>query len=964
MLQRDLTITQRSHCTTMVMQAFFFFILLLLSTRASLASSFSSSARNSRSQYQFKPSSSRKGAFIPAKTFQIVKNNVRINSNKIRYNGSKRNVNQPTNGEFIDKFSPDNIIKSSQHKQAKNKLFGMFRDTQSTRRVHTGLFSHEFHHQDNKSSKQTTQFGGNGENVGGNISNRNMLSLLATSYRELDTPIKNQDSHLPDTTKTTSSSSKANAYLESIIKKNQDSPKTEEPKPNPSSSSASSSVSNNVYGNAFKSIPSPLGSNASTKASTTNNMTLTKNKSKLNAVAITASVGAVTDNRKDTIVTEMTPSILKSKPKPILSIAASKEALTAEAIEAGWNTRGKGTAFRRTVEIWGLAFNFILKEISVRKLMKGNDKMKAANPSMSEEVLAAMNMEVKTKRRANAKYLKEILLKLGPTFIKFGQLLSTRVDILPKEYTEELKELQDNVPGFAYETVREIIQEELGAPLEDLYTDFQETPLAAASLGQVHLAIDKLTGKKVAVKIQRQGLKELFDLDLKNLKYLAIILDKFDPKTDGASRDWVRIYEESAKLLYREIDYKLEGINAERFAENFKDTPWVKVPSIYWGLSTEKVLTMEYVPGIKVSNIEEIEKAGIDRELLSRRSAESYLTQICRHGFFHCDPHPGNLACDAQAGGRLIYYDFGMMDELQVNVKKGLVDVIFSVYDNDPKGVCDGLETMNILRRGVDRISVEKIARFFLNSFKETLSNKDGKWANQMSKEEQNKIKRQRRAQLGNDLFSVSNDLPFSFPPTFTFVFRAFTTLDGIGKGLDPKYDLTRLARPFLKELIDLRDGSATLSLVKGWQKKLGWRAEDIESLVTQPRRVRAVSDILTRAEQGDLKLRVRVLESERAFQRMDLINSSIIAKAVLAILCLNTSLFLQASNTASVATSALIASTTGAAAVGGSWWSKLLYKLFLGGAMLFGFQIPIGFLKLKSFDKKSEDLGFSGIKA
>merc|ERR1712146_700285 len=150
----------------------------------------------------------------------------------------------------------------------------------------------------------------------------------------------------------------------------------------------------------------------------------------------------------------------------------------------------------------------------------------------------------------------------------------------------------------------------------------------------------------------------------------------------------------------------------------------------------------------------------------------------------------------------------------------------------------------------------------------------------------------------------------------------------------------------------------------KGWQKKLGWRAEDIESLVTQPRRVRAVSDILTRAEQGDLKLRVRVLESERAFQRMDLINSSIIAKAVLAILCLNTSLFLQASNTASVATSALIASSSGVASVGGSWWSKIFSKLCLGGAMLFGLQIPLGFLKLKSFDKKSEELGFSGIKA
>jgi len=212
--------------------------------------------------------------------------------------------------------------------------------------------------------------------------------------------------------------------------------------------------------------------------------------------------------------------------------------------------------------------------------------------------------------------------------------------------------------------------------------------------------------------------------------------------------------------------------------------------------------------------------------------------------------------------------------------------------------------------------------------------------------------------------FSVSNDLPFSFPPTFTFVFRAFTTLDGIGKGLSPKYDLTRLAKPFLKELIDLRDGSAALSLVKGWQKKLGWRGEDIESLVTQPRRIQRMTDILTRAEEGDLKLRVRVLESERAFQRMDLINSSIIAKGVLAILCLNASFLLQASNTAALAAAAVVSSTSGASVVPVSWFNKFLNKAFLGGATLFGLQVPLGFFKLKSFDKKSDDLGFTGIKA
>lgn len=203
-------------------------------------------------------------------------------------------------------------------------------------------------------------------------------------------------------------------------------------------------------------------------------------------------------------------------------------------------------------------------------------------------------------------------------------------------------------------------------------------------------------------------------------------------------------------------------------------------------------------PGIKVNDIEKIEKAGIDRELLAKRSAESYLSQLCRYGFFHCDPHPGNVACDAEEGGRLIYYDFGMMDELKPEVRKGLVDLIFGVYENEPKLVCDAAEEIGILKKGVDRISVEKLARYFVNEFSQGSQGKS-KFLNQLSPEEQKLKRKQRRSQLANDLFSVGNDVPFRFPPTFTFVFRAFTSLDGIGKGLDEKYDLTKLARPYLK---------------------------------------------------------------------------------------------------------------------------------------------------------------------
>jgi len=302
----------------------------------------------------------------------------------------------------------------------------------------------------------------------------------------------------------------------------------------------------------------------------------------------------------------------------VQAMQANSAAEAATYMEGGWARRGKGSAIFRTLEIWKIAFQFILKELKVRKITD------------VEEQRAA--------RRKAAVFAREALLKLGPTFIKFGQLLSTRIDILPKEYTEELSYLQDNVPGFSGKIAKQVVAEELGMSVEEAFDTFQEEPLAAASLGQVHRATYQ--GQELAIKIQRQGLRELFDLDLKNLKVLAILLDKFDPKNDGAARDWKSIYEESAKLLYKEIDYENEGRNAERFANDFKDIPWVKVPKIYWEFTSRRVLAMEYCPGIKVSDIEKIDAAGIDRKLLAKRSAESYLFQLCRHGFFHCDPHP------------------------------------------------------------------------------------------------------------------------------------------------------------------------------------------------------------------------------------------------------------------------------------------------------------------------------------
>jgi hypothetical protein len=294
-----------------------------------------------------------------------------------------------------------------------------------------------------------------------------------------------------------------------------------------------------------------------------------------------------------------------------------------EQLEQGWEERGSASALRRNAEVWKFALKCVFKTLKPRSMKKKG----------------ATDEELKEARSEAAIFIRDGLLRLGPTFVKLGQVVSTRTDVLPVEFTEVLKTLQDEVPGFSGERAKKIVEKELGMEVDKVFQNFSATPLKAASLGQVHTATYK--GAKVAIKVQRAGLKELFDVDLKNLKKLAVLLDKFDPKTDGADRNWVSIYEESERLLYLEIDYLHEGDNADRFSKDFKDTSWVRVPKVYREVCTPRVLTMEFVESLKLTDIAQIEKLGLDKELLAKRTAESFLRQIVETGYFHCDPHPG-----------------------------------------------------------------------------------------------------------------------------------------------------------------------------------------------------------------------------------------------------------------------------------------------------------------------------------
>ncbi|MCO5548595.1 hypothetical protein L7F22_002055 [Adiantum nelumboides] len=587
-----------------------------------------------------------------------------------------------------------------------------------------------------------------------------------------------------------------------------------------------------------------------------------------------------------------------------------------------WNQFKTYSTIQRTCEIWFFVAAFLFKAwlINQKFTYKGG---------ITEE-------KKKERRQSLAKWLKDGLLRLGPTFIKIGQQFSTRVDILAQEYVDQLAELQDQVPPFESETALKIVEDDLGAPVGQIFDQFDPDPIAAASLGQVHRAV--LRGEEVVVKVQRPGLKELFDIDLKNLRVIAENLQKLDPKSDGAKRDWVAIYDECAAVLYQEIDYNKEGANAERFANNFKDLEYVKVPKIYWEFTTPQVLTMEYVPGIKINRIAALDQLGVDRKRLAQYAVESYLEQILRHGFFHADPHPGNIAVDDVNGGRLIFYDFGMMGSISPNIREGLLEAFYGVYEKDPDKVLQAMVQMGVLVPTGDLTAVRRTAQFFLNSFEERLAAQRAEreaaraelgFKKALSKEEKVEKKKMRLAAIGEDLLSISVDQPFRFPATFTFVVRAFSVLDGIGKGLDPRFDISEIAKPYALEILKFREFGYDV-IIRDIKKRWKRQAQAFSNLFRQADRVEKLAEVIQRLEQGDLKLRVRTLESERAFKRVATVHQTI-GQAILAGVLLNLATILHLHAVMAPAVAAFV------------------------GSALFGFKVLIGLLKVKKLDKQEK---------
>jgi predicted unusual protein kinase regulating ubiquinone biosynthesis (AarF/ABC1/UbiB family) len=381
-------------------------------------------------------------------------------------------------------------------------------------------------------------------------------------------------------------------------------------------------------------------------------------------------------------------------------------------------------------------------------------------------------------------WLKEHLIKLGPTFIKIGQSLGTRADLLPLAYIKELALLQDQVPPFSNEEAFARIESELGRTVAEAYAEIDAEPVASASLGQVYRA-RMHTGEEVAVKVQRPHLRETVGRDVAVLGRITRMLARFPSVSENA--DWEGMLHEFRETIGEEMDYAREAANADRFRENFRAWHAVRVPRIHWTHTTPRVLTMEFIRGTKVTDLEGLKARRISPVKVNRLLVRAYLKQLLEDGFFHADPHPGNLL--VMDSGHLAFFDFGMVGRITPRLQSQMIDAFFHVVGRDTEGLAQDLINLNFLKPGVDtervRPVVEGLFRHYLNL----------------------KLGEVNFKELTYDLAEVMYEYPFRLPANFTYVIRALMTLEGIGIVTDPGFSFFDTAKPFAKEFMLRREG-------------------------------------------------------------------------------------------------------------------------------------------------------------
>jgi ubiquinone biosynthesis protein len=462
-------------------------------------------------------------------------------------------------------------------------------------------------------------------------------------------------------------------------------------------------------------------------------------------------------------------------------------------------------------------------------------------------------------------HVRRALEELGPTFIKLGQILSTRADLLPPAYQVELAKLQDAAPTLKTEVVTGIVAEEFGRPVDEVFSSFSEVPLACASIGQVHAATLE-DGSRVVVKVQRPGVVEQIDLDLQILRTLAATASRRWPVAE--EYDAVGLVQEFAHTLRGETDYIQEGRNAERFAENFAKDDSVYFPRVYWEQTTSRVLTLERIDGIKVDDLAALDAAGIDRSIVAMNGARMVLKMVFRDRFFHADPHPGNFFI--QPGGRVGVVDFGMVGTMGPRIQEQLVWALLAYTSEDSDREVDALYELGVAGRHIDRAALKRDvehlrARYYGRPVGEIAI-----------------------GPVVNDVLGVVRRHRLHLPPGYALLLKTVVMHESLVTRLDPSFEFNSVLGPYARGMI-LRHFSPL-----GWGRAVGQAGIDLARLgVELPQQVRR---LLSSLERGDVEVAARPTGLEPILHRVERIANRVVMGMLAAAFIVALSVLLYAS--------------------------------------------------------------------
>lgn len=469
----------------------------------------------------------------------------------------------------------------------------------------------------------------------------------------------------------------------------------------------------------------------------------------------------------------------------------------------------------------------------------------------------------KEKRATPSRRIRLALEELGPTFVKFGQVLSSRPDLIPADFYEELSRLQDRVTPFPYEEVKEIIERELGKPLDELFISFSETPFASASIAQAHKARLK-TGEDVVVKVERPGIKEIISRDCSILMQLARLAERYIPET--RSYNPVGLVKEFSHIIQQELDFTIEAGHADKFRKNFEGDRTVFIPKVFWDLITPQVLTMEEVKGIKIKDFEALSRAGFDRRKLAFDGVNLFFRQIFDHGFFHADPHPGNIF--VLEDGRLAFVDFGIVGRVSKAMLTSIARIFVAMVKHDTSALSHGFLSLGVSTKNVDLQSFERDVEELLDSYHNV------------------PLKYIRAERFLNEMVGLSRKYHLTLPQDFVLLGKTVFIIGGLGRELYPEFNILEVAEPFARKLMLKRFESKEIasSLYKAGEEVLSF----LTSLPGQWR------EIVSKLNRGEMKMEFEHKGLDNFMMELDRSSNRLAFSLIVAAIIIGSSLIIR----------------------------------------------------------------------